>query len=85
MLHKVEITARPAGAETQALSRCNRKLCRASIEDRDTRINMSEFESIIGRLEKGYAFGGKIKTGPQKGKYKFTVGRTPNVKVFYAN
>ena len=46
---------------------------------------MSEFESIIGRLRKGYAFGGKITQGKYKGKYKFTVGRSPNVKVFYAN
>ena len=46
---------------------------------------MTEFISILERIRPGYAFGGKIKQGPQKGKYKFTVGRTPNVKTFYAD
>tara|TARA_R100001440_G_scaffold9307_1_gene17533 strand:- start:198 stop:2144 length:1947 start_codon:yes stop_codon:yes gene_type:complete len=44
------------------------------------------FESILEeKLRPGYAFGGKITQGKYKGKYKFTVGRTPNVKTFYAN
>ena len=46
---------------------------------------MSEFISILERIRPGYAFGGKIKQGPETGKYKFTVGRTPNRKVFYAD
>ena len=46
---------------------------------------MSEFVSILERIRPGYAFGGKIKQGPKTGKYKFTVGRAPNRKVFYAD
>tara|TARA_R100000664_G_scaffold1667_1_gene4369 strand:+ start:993 stop:2936 length:1944 start_codon:yes stop_codon:yes gene_type:complete len=46
---------------------------------------MSEFISILERIRPGYAFGGKIKQGPKTGKYKFTVGRPPNRKVFYAD
>ncbi len=46
---------------------------------------MSEFISILERIRPGYAYGGKIKQGPNKGKYRFMVGRAPNVKNFYAD
>ena len=46
---------------------------------------MSEFESILERIRPGYVYGGKIKQGPQKGKYRFYVGRSPNIRNFYAD
>ena len=46
---------------------------------------MSEFTSILERIRPGYVYGGKIKQGPQKGKHRFHVGRSPNIRNFYAD
>jgi len=44
---------------------------------------VSEFISILEKIRPGYAYGGKIKTGPQKGKHKFMIGKNPQrVKYF---
>ena len=42
-------------------------------------------EAVREAMRQGYAYGGKIKQGPQKGKHRFFVGRSPNIKNFYAD